>query len=250
MTSPAFRCCLLIPTYDNPRTLAEVVRRGRRFLSEVIVVDDGSGAEGRAACERLASEGLAHVVHRERNGGKGAAVKTGFEEARRLGFTHALQVDADGQHDLDSAEAFLREARGRPGALILGFPCYDESAPWLRRLARKITTFWVALEVGRGTIVDAMVGFRVYPLEPLRAVSARGNRMDFDVEIAVRCAWAALPIVNLPVPVRYLAEEVGGVSHFRPLRDNLRLSMMHAWLCIGGACGWLGRRLRPLLGWV
>ena len=95
-----FRCALLVPTYDNPLTVRKVVEAAREHIDDVIVVDDGSGPAGRRACEEIAAAGLAHVHHREHNGGKGAAVKTGFAVARELGFTHALQVDADGQHDL------------------------------------------------------------------------------------------------------------------------------------------------------
>lgn len=239
-----FRCCLLVPTYNNPATLRAVVTAGRAHLDSVIVVDDGSGSEGRTACEQVQREGLAQVHHRERNGGKGAAVKTGFEVARAQGFTHVLQVDADGQHDLSSVPAFLQAAERQPETLVLGYPRYDETAPLVRRWARKFTDFWVNLEAGKGVIRDAMVGFRVYPLQPLTRVPATGDRMDFDIEIAVRAAWAHIPIVNLPVAVRYLAEEEGGVSHFQPLRDNLRFARMHSALCISGCVGWVLKKLR------
>ncbi|WP_420829412.1 glycosyltransferase [Nannocystis pusilla] len=96
----AFRPCALIPTFDNPRTVRDVVLRVKAHLPDVVVIDDGSGPEGRAAVEAIGAEGLAHVRRRPHNGGKGAAVKTGFQFAHELGYTHALQVDADGQHDL------------------------------------------------------------------------------------------------------------------------------------------------------
>lgn len=239
----AFRCCLLVPTYDNPITLRAVVQQGRKYLDSVIVVDDGSGQAGREACEQLAGEGLAYVHHRQRNGGKGAAVKTGFEVARARGFTHVLQVDADGQHDLSFAPAFLSRAQRLPAALILAFPQYDSSAPWVRRWARKFTSFWVDLEAGRGVIEDAMVGFRIYPLEPLRLVEVVSDRMDFDIEVTVQAAWAQIPIINLPVAVRYLAAAEGGVSHFQPFWDNLRFAKLHSGLCIGRCLWWLGRKL-------
>lgn len=237
------KCCLLIPTYDNPATIRGVVVRGREFLTDVVVVDDGSGPAGRAACEAIARDGLAHVHHRSANGGKGAAVKTGFAVAAELGFTHVLQVDGDGQHDLTRIPAFLEAARERPHALLLGYPEYDDSIPAVRRIARGFTRFWVDLEAGRGVIADAMVGFRVYPLAAVQRVRVRGDRMDFDIEIAVRLAWAGVPIVNLPIGVRYLAAEEGGVSHFQPLRDNLRFSWLHSKLCTIGATQWCLRRL-------
>lgn len=225
------RYCLLIPTYDNPHTLRSVVEEGRKYLQDVIVIDDGSGPEGRRVCARLTEEGIAVVHHLRRNGGKGAAVKAGLDIARQLGFTHVLQADADGQHDLTAAPRFVELSRRNPGALVLGYPQYDASVPKLRRSARELTNFWVDFEVGKGVVRDAMIGFRVYPLEPLKGVTVRGNRMDFDIEVAVRAAWAGIAIENAPVPVRYLGKEEGGVSHFRPLRDNLAFSWMHSKLC-------------------
>jgi glycosyltransferase involved in cell wall biosynthesis len=245
------RCCAIVPTYDNPDTVAEVVRQARAHIGEVIVVDDGSGAEGREACAQLEAEGLAVVVRRDQNGGKGAAVKTGLAAARKRGFTHAFQVDADGQHDLERMPAFLEEARRSPGSAVLGYPVYDASAPKGRLAARKITRFWVDLEVGgAGIIEDAMVGFRVYPVAETAALAVSSDRMDFDVEIAVRLVWAGVQVLNLPVGVRYLTEEEGGRSHFQPLRDNLRLSLLHCRLCTLGASRWCLRKLRlpPLLG--
>lgn len=237
--------CILVPTYNNPITLRSVVIQAREHCPHVIVIDDGSHEAARQVCEAVGQEGLAHVRRREPNGGKGAAVKTGFEVARELGFSHALQVDADGQHDLDRIPAFLAQAAERPEAVILGYPIFDGTAPRGRVIARKITRFWVGLELGsRAVVEDAMVGFRVYPLSTVMAVPVRGNRMDFDVEIAVRLARAGVPVINLPVAVRYLSEEEGGTSHFQAVRDNLRFSWMHTRLCLGGIFQWLTRRLR------
>jgi glycosyltransferase involved in cell wall biosynthesis len=232
LATRAFRPCVLIPTYDNPATIRKVVLRAREVLPEVVVVNDGSGHEGRAACEAVAAEGLAHVVHRAKNGGKGAAVKTGFAEAYRLGYTHALQVDADGQHDLEDVPRFLEVARDNPDALVLGAPVFDASAPKARQIGRQITVFWVAVEVGRGVIADAMCGFRVYPLADAVAVRVPGNMMDFDPEVAVRLAWRGVPVINLPTKVRYVSRDEGGVSHFRLFKDNLLIGWMHTRLCL------------------
>jgi glycosyltransferase involved in cell wall biosynthesis len=228
-TSP--RYCIVIPTYDNPRTIAGVVEKARAVLPDIIVVNDGSAAEGRAACVAIAGAGAARVVHRDRNGGKGAAVKAGFALARQLGFSHVLQVDADGQHDLGSAARFLEASRCQPDALINAYPLYDDTAPAVRRIARKFTQFWVDLEVGRGVIKDAMIGFRIYPLEAVERIGPTGDRMDFDIEVAVRLAWSGVAVVNLPVQVRYFSAAEGGVSHFRPLWDSLHFSWLHSKLC-------------------
>lgn len=227
-----FRIAALIPTFDNPRTIRAVVEEVRRHLKDVLVVDDGSGPEGQAACEVLAAEGLVQLVRRERNGGKGAAVKTGLSELAARGFTHAFQVDADGQHAIADMPRFLAAAESHPGALILGSPEFDHSAPRSRLIGRKITRFWTHVETLGPLIDDPMCGFRVYPIEQALRVAARGNAMDFDPEIAVRIAWSGTPVLNLLTRVRYLREGDGGVSHFRLVRDNALISWMHTRLVL------------------
>ncbi|MFW5925225.1 MAG: glycosyltransferase family 2 protein [Myxococcota bacterium] len=228
----AFRPCILIPSFDNPETIRPVVEQVRSHLGEVVVVDDGSGPAGMGAIARLGAEKLAWTVRRDRNGGKGAAVKTGLAEAHRRGFTHALQVDADGQHELDDVPRFVEVARRRPDALVLGAPVFDESAPIGRRLGREITRFWTNVETLGHVIQDPLCGFRVYPIEAALQAGARGNAMDFDPEIAVRLAWRGLPVINVPTRVRYIPREQGGVSHFRMFRDNVCISWMHTRLVL------------------
>lgn len=240
---PQFRCCVLVPTYNNPVTVRAVVEACREYLADVIVVDDGSSEAGRSACESIAVDGLATVVHRDENGGKGAAVKTGFAKARSLGFTHVLQVDADGQHDLEATTRFLEVARSNPRAFVIGYPEYDDSAPAVRRIARKFTRFWVDLEVGRNVIFDTMIGFRVYPLAPLEHLKVAGDRMDFDIEVAVRLSWAGVEVINEPISVRYLQAEEGGVSHFQMFWDNARFSWLHSKLCTIKCTNWCLRKL-------
>ncbi len=229
MTAPP-RTCAVIPTYDNPLTIAGVVAEVRRHLDDVLIVDDGSHEEGRRALDGLAAAGLARVIRRARNGGKGAAVKTGLAAARELGFSHALQIDADGQHDTADIPKFLARAAERPQAAVLGHPVYDASMPRGRIAAHALTNFMVFLQTGGRIIVDPQCGFRVYPVEPALAVGARGDRMSFDIEIAVRLAWAGVPIINVPTGVRYLPRADGGTSHFRPVRDNVAISWMHTHL--------------------
>ena len=243
MTS-APRVCAVVPTLDNPRTVREVVTAVRAHLADVLVVDDGSGPDGRTACEALARDGLA-IVHRlPTNRGKGAAVKAGFALAAERGFTHAFQVDADAQHDLSCLPDFLRAAAERPDALILGYPVYDASAPRHRMTARRVTQFWVDLECGRDRIRDAMIGCRVYPIVAAMRSGTRGDRMDFDVEVVVRMVRSGTPVVNMPVRVRYLSAEEGGISHFRPVRDILRLSWMHSRVCTEISMRWVFGRFR------
>lgn len=221
------RPCILIPTYNNPRTIRSVVMAVRALLPEVVVVDDGSGPEGRAEVEKLGAEGLAKVTHRARNGGKGAAMKTGFVFARELGYTHALQVDADGQHALEDVTKFLEVSAASPDAVVLGQPIFDETAPTHRKVLRRVTIFWTRREVGDDRVGDPLCGFRVYPIDAAVRSGTIGDRMDFDPEIVVRLAWMGVPIVHVPTRVRYLTADEGGVSHWRAFEDNWLIAKMH-----------------------
>lgn len=244
-----FRPCALVPTYDNPATVRAVVERIRRWLPDVIVVDDGSGPEGREAVAALGREGLAHVHHRPVNGGKGAAVRDGFRLARERGFTHAVQLDADGQHEAADIPAFLEAARAEPRALVLGRPIFDATAPNVRMRGRLVSRFFTDLETGRRVIADPLCGYRVYPVEAALASGTSGDRMEFDIEIAVRMAWNGCPVVNVPTRVRYVPRSEGGVSHFRMFRDNVRISWIHTRLCTVAVLRLLtGRPLRAREG--
>jgi glycosyltransferase involved in cell wall biosynthesis len=245
--SAAVRTCAVIPTYDNPMTIGRVVSEVRRHVPDVIIVDDGGHGAAVRALDEICDQGTSLVVHHERNAGKGAAVKTGLRTARDLGYTHALQIDADGQHDTADIPTFLARAAERPQAAVLGHPVFDATMPRGRRAAHALTNFMVLLQTGGRFIVDPQCGFRVYPVDAALEVAARGDRMDFDIEIAVRLHWAGVPIVNVPTGVRYLPAADGGTSHFRPVRDNVAISWMHARLLFTSLLwrlGLAGRRAR------
>lgn len=236
--------CAIVPTYNNPITVERVVQKLLSQGLDVVLVDDGSSEAGAAAAARAGSQEGVHLLRREKNGGKGAAVQDGFSWALKLGFTHGLQVDADGQHDLDDVPRLLSAARKNPEALILGYPLFDESAPKGRLIGRKISIFWCNLETWGKKIVDPLCGFRVYPLVACEKLGPLGKRMDFDAEIAVRLVWEGVPVINLPTKVRYLTPEEGGVSSFDMVRDNVRISWMHTRLITRGIL----RLLRTFLG--
>jgi glycosyltransferase involved in cell wall biosynthesis len=240
-----FRPCVIIPSYNNPLTIRRVVLAVKQHVPDVIVVDDGSAAEGREAIAALGTDGLAAVHHRDANGGKGAAVKDALRLARDAGFTHALQVDADGQHTLEDIPRMIDAAREAPDALVLGQPVFDDTAPKARLVGRRITIFWTRLEVGGGAIADPMCGFRVYPLPVSANVKVWGDRMDFDPEIAVRLVWEGVPTRNVETRVRYVSAEDGGVSHFHAFKDNVLISLMHSRLMtmriMGLLFGWMWR---------
>ena len=222
---------VLIPSYNPGAKLLETVRAARAHWAPVWVIDDGSTDGSAAALEPLLTgdAGL-RVLRRERNGGKGAAVLDGARAARAAGFTHALVMDADGQHPAGRIEPFMAASQAQPSALILGEPVFDASAPRLRVQGRRLSNWWANLETLWAGIHDSLFGFRVYPLAPLLQAMERHRwmrRFDFDAEIAVRLVWRGLPVINLSAPVRYFRPEAGGVSHFNYWRDNVLLSWMH-----------------------
>lgn len=226
--------CAIIPTFDNPKTLRAVVERVRSHIEDILVVDDGSSEEGRRVAETLAREGLCALVRRDENGGKGCAVKEGLAWAKQHGFSHALQIDADLQHDPNDIPALVAASADNPRAFVLAQPVFDESAPRGRLFARKISKFWVAVETMSLRVGDPLCGFRIYPVDLALEVHARGEAMDFDPEIAVRLVWAGAEVQHVATKVRYVAPEDGGVSHFRNVKDTWLISMAHSRLCLEG----------------
>ncbi len=223
---------VVIPVYNHEHAIGAVVDQVRARALPVLLVDDGSNPACAAVLDALAQREGVSLYRRASNGGKGAAVMSGLEEAKRLGFTHAVQVDADGQHALDDLPRFLDAAKASPAALVSGVPQYDASVPKARLYARYLTHIWVWINTLSFAIRDSMCGFRVYPLEATLAaiVPGIGKRMDFDPEIAVRLVWRGVEVVNLPTAVTY---PLDGVSHFDALWDNVRISGMHARLFVG-----------------
>ena len=228
----------LIPHYNHPTTISHVAHTLRGFGLDVLIVDDGSRPDCRPLLQGLRGDGI-HVLFRARNGGKGAAVKTGLQYAAIGGYTHVLQVDADGQHHLADTPHFIAAAQRQPENVICGEPQYGDDAPKARLYGRKITDFWNILHTASRDIKDGMCGFRLYPLAATIAVIREeklGNRMDFDTEILVHLYWRGIKPVWIPTPVRYAQD---GVSHFRAWADNLSISKMHARLF----CTMLWRRI-------
>ena len=225
--------CVIIPVYNHGETLSGTLENLSSYGLHTIVVDDGSNDRTKEILAKLDAEFDIDLITLPENQGKGAAVKVGFCKAWGKGFTHGIQVDADGQHDLGDLGILLDEAWKNPDALISGDPQYDESAPVSRLFGRSITRFWVWVETLSLDIPDAMCGFRIYPLEPcIRLIDDRriGTRMEFDIEIAVRLHWRGVPFIAIPTRVTYPDD---GTSHFRVLQDNWRITRMHTMLFFG-----------------
>ncbi|WP_374439641.1 glycosyltransferase family 2 protein [Pseudomonas panipatensis] len=246
-TTPRFRPCAVIPVYNHEHALPQVVADLHAAGLPCVLVDDASSANCAQVMDILATGANTHLVRLPVNQGKGGAVMAGLREATNLGYSHALQVDADGQHDLADVERFLDASQRLPQALICGYPQYDDSVPKSRLYARYLTHVWVWINSLSLSIRDGMCGFRVYPLAPTLALIERtrlGRRMDFDPEILVRLAWRNQPMHWLPTRVHY---PLDGLSHFRLFHDNALISSMHARLFFGmlwRAPAILWRRLR------
>jgi predicted LPLAT superfamily acyltransferase len=208
-----------------------------------LVVDDGSDAGTQIELTRLAQRHSWIQVDRlERNAGKGAALKRGYRLAADQGFTHCVQLDADGQHSAEDVPAMLDAAEQDPGALILGDPIFDGISR-ARRYGRWVSYFWVRVETLSFSVRDPLCGFRCIPLEPTLRLLERvscGNRMDFDPELVVRLIWSGVPISHVPCRVRY---ESGGISHFDVVWDNVRMSWLHARLFFAMPRHFVGGRL-------
>ncbi len=222
---------VLLPAYNTGPRLRAVVAEVLLHWQPVMVVIDGStdGSE-QPMLDLAQTEPALTVLVLSRNSGKGAAVLAGAQAARARGYTHALVMDADGQHPAGSIAEFMAASLRRPEALILGRPIFPANIPAERLHGRKLSVGLVRLELLGPGIADPLFGFRVYPLAPLLAVlgSRRGGRRyDFDTEAAVRLGWAGVPPENLAAPVRYFSRAEGGVSHFHYLRDNATLVWLH-----------------------
>ncbi|NBF01903.1 glycosyltransferase [Pseudomonas sp. Fl5BN2] len=231
--TPTHTPCAVIPVYNHETAVPAVLNALLAQGLPCILVDDASSPACACVLEQLAGLDQVFLIRLAINQGKGGAVMAGLREAANLGFSHALQVDADGQHDLADVDNFIRHSQEHPQALICGYPQYDASVPKGRLYARYLTHVWVWINSLSLQIPDSMCGFRVYPLPATLALIDSvqlGQRMDFDPEILVRLSWRKQPMLWLPTRVHYPQD---GLSHFRLFHDNALISKMHAKLFFG-----------------
>ena len=229
-----FNPCFILPNYNHGNVCREVIAELTKFGYPIILVNDASNDETTQILREINKAfNLVQLLELKENLGKGGAVIEGLFEAGRKQFSHAFQVDSDGQHNLDDIEHFLEFAEEKPEQLVCGYPIYDQSVPMSRLLPRYITHFWVWVETLSFSIVDSMCGFRVYPLEPVLNLlnkQSLGKRMDFDIEILVRLYWMNIPMKFLPTKVIYPED---GESHFNLWKDNWLITKMHTKLFFG-----------------
>jgi len=207
--------CVLIPCYNHSATVAAVAQAALA-RAPVIVVDDGS-------TEPLPELLGCEVVRLHPNGGKAEALRAGFKRAAELGYTHAITMDADGQHFAEDLPAFLGAAAKRPAAYLVGVRNFREAGcPTHRRRSNAISTFWYRVETGV-RLRDTQCGFRCYPLELVQELKIRSNRYAYELEFMVRAAWVGTPIVPVSVKCTYEPGKTG-TSHFRTVRDFVHIT--------------------------
>jgi len=242
-----FKPFVLIPSYNTGPLLEATVKDvlASTLWPVCVVVDGSTDNSEKAVVDLAARESRLVVLIKDKNEGKGAAVRTGLLRSGSSGYSHVLVMDADGQHPAEEINRFIEYAASNPEAMILGQPVFDSDVPWERLYGRKLSVWLVFLEVGGSAIGDPLYGFRVYPIKPLLTVMdkpGRSNRYDFDPEVAVRLNWMGVSALKVAAPVKYVSEEFGGVSHFHYFRDNLRFVCLHARLLVQAPFHWLKSR--------
>lgn len=247
--STQFRPAILIPVYNHGKACEKLIDSLLPYCAssntKIILVDDGNKDSTKKILWNIAHSypQTVELVVQKKNSGKGGAFKAGIIHARSIGITHALQMDADGQHDSSRCAFFFEKAQQSPGALICGYPEYDETAPRHRKNGRKFANTWCKIVTWQGKIADSMCGFRIYPVEQAFAFVTKhcfDKRMGFDIDILVRLIWTGIPFSFYGVRVTYPSD---GISNFHVVRDNMRISWVFTRLC----CGMFLRI--PILAW-
>ncbi|MCB1669202.1 MAG: glycosyltransferase family 2 protein [Porticoccaceae bacterium] len=231
----SFRPCAIVPVYNHPDKLTELASAiTNTYQLPIIFIDDGSTQDCHQIMAYLAQHNSnISVVTHQHNQGKGAAIKTGLHHANNRQFSHALQIDADGQHSTSDIPKFIQAAIAAPDRLIAGYPAYDNSIPKLRYYGRYLSHIWVWINTLSTTVKDSMCGFRVYPIAAscqLIKDEPMGNRMEFDGEFIVRWFWRYGQPTQLETKVIY---PENNLSNFQLLKDNKLISLMHARLFFG-----------------
>ena len=224
----ALRCVVIIPTYNNAGTVAKVISDVKAFTADVIVVNDGSTDDTR---DILATIDDIRVIDYPNNKGKGYALKLGLKRAYEWGYRYAITIDSDGQHYADDIPTFIESIEQKPDSLLIGARNLTaENMPSKNTFANRFSNFWYKVETGQ-ELSDTQSGFRLYPLEKLQNIRFITRRYEFEVEIIVRAAWRGVNVENVPIKVYYPPVEER-ISHFRPLHDFTRISILNTALVL------------------
>lgn len=228
MTDDHGNYCVLIPTYNNDQTLANVIQRSLLFTKDIIVVNDGSTDN---TSEILNSFEEIKVIHHITNFGKGKALSSGFAEAINLGFKYAITIDSDGQHFPEDIPLFIEKIKHDPNHLLVGARNLENAGqPGKNSFANKISNFWFTIETGLN-LPDTQSGFRLYPLKKINSLSLKTTHYDYELEILVKSFWNGIKIESIPIRVYYPPQEER-ISHFKPVKDFARISLLNLRLVI------------------
>ena len=235
------KSCVLIPTYNNEKTLKRVIDGVLEYSSgnDVIVINDGSTDTTLDILKTYSKKLI--VISYPKNVGKGNALKLGFKEAVKQGFENAITIDSDGQHYPDDIPAFIEKALANPGALLMGSRNMEqEGVPSKSSFGNKFSNFWYKLETGI-ELPDTQTGYRLYPLAPLKKINLFTSKFETEIEVIVKMAWKGVEV--LPVDVKVLYDPAERVTHFRPFKDFTRISILNTYLVILTLLYYLPKRL-------
>ena len=221
-------CCVIIPTYNNERTLERIIRETLEFTDQVIVVNDGSTDETLLILEKFPD---LTILHYKKNKGKGFAIRQGFTEAINQGYSYAITIDSDGQHLTEDLPKFIEKIKEEPESLIIGARDLEQAGiPGGTSFGNRFSNFWIRVETGY-KLPDTQSGYRLYPLKRLEKTRFLTSRFEFEIEVLVRSAWKGIPLTSVPVSVIYPPKKER-VSHFRPFIDFTRISLLNTCLVI------------------
>ena len=219
---------VVIPTYNNAGTLGDVLDSVLAFGLPVVVVNDGS-TDGTA--DVLSRYPCITPIHFSTNKGKGIALRAGLKAATEKGFRYAITIDSDGQHYADDIPVFLSAIEEYPDSLLIGERnLASDNMPGKNTFANRFSNFWFRLETGI-KLGDTQSGYRLYPLRKLEGMRFFTSKYEFELEVIVQAAWKGVRVANIPVKV-YYPPEGERVSHFRPLRDFTRISLLNSVLVL------------------
>ncbi|MCF2447550.1 DUF2062 domain-containing protein [Dyadobacter sp. CY345] len=240
MTLKDIHCCILIPTYNNQKTLRRVIDGVLAYGSEdIIVINDGSTDDTALILESY--RGKVHILTNEKNSGKGFSLRRGFKEAIHLGYKNAISIDSDGQHLPSDIPLFIETALNHPGALLMGSRNMNqEGVPGKSSFGNKFSNFWFKFETGL-TLPDTQTGFRLYPLDSIKKIRLFTSKFETEIEVIVKLAWRDVKIIPINIQVIYDSNE--RVTHFRPFRDFTRISILNTYFVILTLLYYLPRRL-------
>lgn len=236
---------IIIPTYNNNGTIAQVISDVKEYADDIMVVNDGSTDN---TLEILQNTDGIMIETYEKNMGKGHALKTGLAKAYELGFRYAITIDADGQHYADDIPVFINRIEEVPDSLLIGGRNLNaDNMPGKNTFANKFSNFWYKVETGQ-ELSDTQSGYRLYPLDRIQNIRFMTSRYEFEVEIIVRASWRGVNVENVPVKVYYPPVEER-VSHFRPFRDFFRISVLNTVLVLYAFLVWYPWRFLKSLSW-